>query len=192
MFGFNKNKPLIQGPIEFEAEIEIDRSASVVFPLLDLASPEFAHLQRGASVEALDGELQQYRLTIEAMEGVAFLYRVLDRVEGERHEAECVIEPRINDLLKAVERYEITARGADACHVKLTTIATFDESLSDEEVAGEIAMMSLAVNDDLHKLKVHAEEGPEAVAAMEEEDDLGFEIDLGDLDLDWDDIEPEQ
>ncbi|MEM9501742.1 MAG: hypothetical protein AAF941_07840 [Pseudomonadota bacterium] len=185
MFGFNKKKPLIEGPIEFEAEVEIDKAAGAVFPLIDVASPDFAHLQRGASVQTVEGKAQHYCLTIEGMDDVAFLYHVLERVEGERHTAECVIEPRINDLIKAVESYEVEALSAESCKVRLTTVATFDESLSDEEVAGEIAMMSAAVHDDLFKLKVHAEEGADAVAALD--NDGLCDIEIGDIDIEIED-----
>ena len=53
--------------------------------------------------------------------------------------------------------------------------------------------MNMAVMGDLEKLKVLAEEGLESLKAMEEaEMGLDVEFDLGELDIDWDDIEPEQ
>ena len=176
MLEFNQKKPLINGPIEFETSVEIERDAGTVFPLIDLASPGFAYLQRGATVQAVDGSAQRYRLTMEGLDDVVFLYHVTDRVEGRLHTAECVIEPRINDLVKAVESYEIEPIDSGSCKVTLITTATFDESLSDADIAGEIAMMSTAVHDDLLKLKVHAEEGADAVAALDDEgfDDFDF------------------
>ena len=52
-------------------------------------------------------------------------------------------------------------------------------------------MMSMAVNGDLEKLKILAEEGIEAVKAIDE-DEFNIEFDLGELDIDWGDIEPKQ
>ncbi|MCK0127839.1 hypothetical protein [Erythrobacter sp. F6033] len=191
MFGFNKKKPMIEGPVTFEAEVDIERSCADVFPLIDISDPRFAHIARGANVAKVEGETDRYALTMDELEGVSFQFTVLERVEGERHKVECVIQPRINDLLLSVEEHFVVPTGENACRVKLITTATFDPSLSDEEVAGEIAMMSAAVEDDLFKLKLQAEEGPEAVAALDE-GGFDIELDLGDLDIDWDDIEPEQ
>lgn len=192
MFGFNKNKRLIEGPVEFEAVVEIDRPASEVFPLVDLSDQKFTHIQRGHSVELIDPASKGYALRIPEMEDVTFRLRVLDRVEDKRHAFECVMEPRINALVKSTETHDIASLGENSCQVTLTTAAQFDDSLSDDEVAQEIAVMSAAVQGDLIKLKVLAEEGLDAVVAMEAEDELGFDLDLGDFEIEWDDIEPEQ
>ncbi len=192
MFGFNKKKPLIEGPVGFEMEVEIDRPAAEVFRLIDLADSGFAAVQRGATVTTVPGTEDSFTLRMPELEDITFKYKVVERVVGQRHSAECVIEPPVGNLAKALEEYAIEALSENSCRLDLTTHATFNSGLSDEEIAGEIAMMSMAVQDDLFKLKVHAEDGAEAVAAMEEDDDLGFELDLGDLDLDWDDIEPQQ
>ena len=104
-----------------------------------------------------------------------------------------MIEPRSNALEKSTETKVIEPVGDSACRVISPTLATFDSELSDEDVAGEIAVMNMAVMGDLEKLKVLAEEGLESLKAMEEaEMGLDVEFDLGELDIDWDDIEPEQ
>lgn len=187
MFGFNKNRPMIEGPIEFEMEIEIERPSSDVFRLIDIADPEFAHKQRGASVTQLDESNDRFCLKLPEMDDLSFNFHVTDRVAGERHTAECIIEPRVGNLVKSVEEYSVKPKGEDACLLVLKMNATFDDNLSDEEVAGEIAMMSMAVQDDLVKLKVHAEEGVEAVAALDE-DPLG-DLDFDNCDIDLDDLE---
>ncbi len=186
MFGFSKKKRLIEGPIDFTSEVEIDRSSAEVFPLIDIADARFCHAQRGAKIAPVQGEEGRYDLTIEEMEGVTFQFRVLENVPGALHKLECIIEPRINDLTHSVELYRIESIGEAACRVELTTTATFDESLSDEEVAEEIATMSAAVNMDLLKLKVLAEDGLEAVEAMDDDPFDGIEIEgfeFGEIDL---------
>ncbi len=177
MFGFSKKKRLIEGPIDFASEVEIDRSVADVFPLIDIADPRFCHAQRGANIAPVQSEEGRYDLTIAEMEGVTFQFRVLENVPGALHKLECIIEPRINDLTHSIELYHIETIGERACRVELTTTATFDESLSDEEVAEEIATMSAAVNMDLLKLKVLAEDGVEAVEAMDNDPFNGIEID---------------
>ncbi|MEO0418881.1 MAG: hypothetical protein AAF249_08450 [Pseudomonadota bacterium] len=193
MFEFNKSKRLIEGPVEFTAEVEIDRPASEVFPLVDIADPRFKHAQMGAKVSAANGSDTVYELTLEEMDDVVFRFTVLERVAGERLKLEAVTDPQINALEKSIEIHAIEPINDTACRVTLNTIATFDPELSDEEVTGEIAMMNEAVMGDLEKLKVLAEDGLEALQALEEAE-MGFDIefDLGELDIDWDDIEPEQ
>ncbi len=197
MFGFNKKKRLIEGPVEFVSEVEIDRPAAEVFPLIDVADARFSHRQRGAEVRCVEGEEHRFDMTIAEIEDAVFEFTVLDRIEGERHTISCVMVPQMFALEKAIEAHTIEPISETACRVTLTTTATFDASLSDEEVAGEIAVMNEAVLRDLEKLKILAEDGLDAVLAAEQaemEDDLGIDVefDLGELDIDWDDIEPQQ
>ncbi|MEM7702264.1 MAG: hypothetical protein AAF251_10045 [Pseudomonadota bacterium] len=193
MFGFNKNKRLIEGPVEFTAEVEIDRPTSEIFPLLDIADPRFKHAQTGARVTPVEGSGNDYELTTDELEDVVFRFTVLERVEGSLLKIEAVIEPQINALEKSVETYIVEPICDKSCRVTMATSATFDATLSDDEIANEVAVMNIAVMGDMEKLKVLAEQGLEALQKMEEAE-LGFDIefDLGELDIDWDDIEPEQ
>ncbi|MEM9309836.1 MAG: hypothetical protein AAGA34_00190 [Pseudomonadota bacterium] len=182
---------MIEGPIEFEAEVEIDRPAAEVFPLIDMTDPRFGHAQRGAEVQVKGEAREKITMTVEQFDDAVFHFTVLERVEGARHKAECTMVPQLYALVKSIEDYTIEPQGDAACLVKIVTNAEFDAELSDEEVANEIAMMSMAVNGDLEKLKVLAEKGIEAVKAIEQ-DEFNIEFDLGELDIDWGDIEPKQ
>lgn len=193
MFGFNKERRLIEGPVEFTFDIQIDRPASEVFPLIDVADARFSHAQRGAQLRRVEGETGRYDMVLAEMEDAVFQFTVLERIEGVRHSLSAVMVPQLFALEKSIEEHVIEPLGETACRVTLKTSATFDAGLSDDEMASEIAVMSTAVARDLEKLKLLAEEGLEAVREAEQaemEFDLGF--DLGELDIDWDDIEPEQ
>ena len=193
MFGFNKKKPMIEGPIEFEAEVEIDRPASEVFPLIDITDPRFRQRQFGAEVKAEDGSDNRFIMTVETFDDAVFHFEVLEHVEGQRQKCRAKMVPQLFALVQSIEDYTIEPRGENACCLKLVTSAEFDPELSVEEVAEEVTMMSLAVNGDLAKGKVFAEEGLEAAKAMEEAmNGLEFDFDLGEIDIEWDDIEPEQ
>ncbi|MGB3471640.1 MAG: SRPBCC family protein [Erythrobacter sp.] len=193
MFGFNKKKRMIEGPVEFEAEVEIDRPVGEVWPLLDMADPRFAHAQRGAQVKRDDADDSRYTMTIDAFDDAVFEFTVLESVEGRRHKSKAKMVPQLFALVEATEDYTIEPLGDGSCRVKLVTCATFDEDLSDEEVAEEVATMSEAVTGDLMKLKLLAEDGLDTVMAFEEEQmSFDIELDLEDLDIDWDNIEPEQ
>lgn len=191
MFGFNKKKRLIENPVTFEAEVEIQKPASEVFALVDLANPKSQLAQQGADVKKHDGEEGRYTVALAEMDDVTFNFRVTERVEGAKHTLECVMEPQMFALVHSQETHTIEAKGESACRVTLKTVAKFDGALSDPEMAGEIAIMSEAVTRDLEKLKLLAEEGIEAVQAFEEEA-MGFDFEFGDLEMDWDGIEPEQ
>lgn len=193
MFGFNKHRRMIEGPVEFTFEIEIERPASEVFPLIDVADPHFSHAQRGAKIRRVDGEDSRYDMTIEEIDDAVFQFTVLERVEGARHTLSAVMVPQMFALEKSIEAHVIKPLGDSACRVILTTQATFVSTLSDQEVADEVAVLSEAITRDLAKLKALAEDGLDAVMAMEEAE-MAFDIDFGlsELDLNWVDIELKQ
>ena len=191
MFGFNKNKRMIDGPIEFTAEVEIERPASHVFPLVDVSDPRFRHAQCGAVVKAVENTTDRFEMVAEEVEDAVFHFQIVERVVPNRLILEARIEPQLFALEKSIEETVIEPVGDDTCRVKLITKATFDADLTDEEVAGEIAIMSEAVTGELEKIKVLAEDGIEALKELQEAE-MSFEIDFGDLDIDWDEIEPEQ
>ena len=148
--------------------------------------------QRGAQLRRVEGETGRYDMVLAEMDDAVFQFTVLERVEGVRHALSAVMVPQLFALEKSIEEHVIEPLGETACRVTLKTSATFDAGLSDDEMASEIAVMGTAVARDLEKLKLLAEEGLEAVREAEQaemEFDLGFE--LGELDIDWDDIEPE-
>ncbi|MEO1221293.1 MAG: hypothetical protein AAFY42_08080 [Pseudomonadota bacterium] len=192
MLESNKNSPMLNGPIEFDFSVEIDRPASEVFPILDMSDPRFSQVALGNTVKQV-GE-KTFELEIEEMQGHTFRFDIVEYARDARHASEVTIEPRVGNLVQAVEDYQLTPLGPDRCTLKLVTKATFSDDLSVEEIAQEVAMMSMAVEEDLTKLKIHAEEGVEAVKAYTEEQEaaFGIEFDLSELDIDWDEIEPEQ
>ena len=192
MLESNKNSPMLNGPIEFEFSVEIDRPASDVFPLVDLSDPRFSQIALGNTVKKV-GETS-FELKIEELEGHVFRFQVVEYAQDERHVSKVAIEPSVGNLVESVEDYQLTPLGDDRCTLKLITKATFSDDLSVEEIAQEVAMMSMAVEDDLTKLKMHAEKGVDAVKAYNEEQAaaFGLELDLEGFEIDWDDIEPQQ
>lgn len=192
MLESNKNSPMLNGPIEFDFTVEIERPASEVFPLIDVSDPRFSQVALGNTVKKLDEK--SFELEISELEGHAVRLFVVEYAKDARHASKVTIEPTIGNLVEAVEDYELTPLGDDRCALTLVTKATFSDDLSVEEIAQEVAMMSMAVEEDLTKLKMHAEEGVEAVKAytQEQEAAFGIELDLEGFDIDWDDIEPEQ
>lgn len=192
MLESNKNSPMLNGPIEFDFSVEIDRPAPEVFPLVDVSDTRFSQVALGNSVKKVSDK--NFELEIEELEGHAFRFHVVEYIKDERHASKVTIEPSIGNLVEAVEDYQVTPLGEDRCSLKLVTKATFSDDLSDEEIAQEVAMMSMAVEEDLTKLKIHAEQGVEAVKTYIEEQEASFsiELDLEGFDIDWDEIEPEQ
>lgn len=192
MYEPSKNSPMLNGPIEFDFTVEIERAASDVFPLIDVSDPRFAQVALGSLVKKTAKDI--FELEVVGLEEHVFRMQVMQCIPNERHTSKVTIEPRVGNLVEAVEDYELNAAGDERCTLTLVTKATFSNDLSVEEIAQEVAMMSMAVEDDLTKLKIHAEEGLEAVRAYDEEQQAAFdiELDLTGFDIDWDDIEPEQ
>lgn len=169
MFGFNRKKPAIEGPIEIALEAEIDRPADDVYRLIDVADPGFGQVRLGNSVTPVDAEEGHFALVLADMPDLAFHLRVREAVKDARFQVECTISPALGNLRKTVETHVIEPRGENACDVTLTTEVTFADGLSDQELAQEIAVMSAAVHSDLTKLVIHAEDGTDAVRQYDEE-----------------------
>ncbi len=167
MFGWFKRKPAPDGPVRFEVAVEIDRPASDVYQLLDWSSPGNAKRDLGHKVEPIDGQPDRFRLVLTEMPKHRFDMTVTKAVAGEAYIFSTDIQPRVGRLESDEEQYLLTPIGEDRCKLQLTTIATFQSGLTKKELDQELAMMTLACQRALLKLKAHAEYGVEAVKAID-------------------------
>jgi len=72
MLPFFQKKGVSSGPHEFGAEIEIERPASEVYPLLDLADPRHAKRQLGDKVEAVAGQDGAFDMVVAELPDAVF------------------------------------------------------------------------------------------------------------------------
>lgn len=167
MFGFLKRKRAPEGPVQFEVAVEVDQSASAVYPLLDWSDPQNAKRQLGHKVEQMDGQPDRFRLVLNEMPDHRFDMTVSKAVTNQAYVFSTVIQPRVGRLESDEEHYSLEPLGEDRCRLKLTTTATFKSGLTMKQFEQELAMMTVACQRALVKLKAHAEHGVEAVKVLD-------------------------
>ena len=171
MFGLLKRKPdpAPEGPVQFDVAVEIEKPAAEVYALLDWADPRNAKRQLGHHIEALEGEPKRFRLIMTEMPEHRFDMTMLSEEPGRAYAFVTDIQPPVGRLDSDEEHYSLEPLGEGRCNLKLTTIAVFRRGLNMREFEQELAMMMMACQRALIKLKLHAEEGLEAVKALEAE-----------------------
>lgn len=167
MFGRLKRKPDPIGPFEFGHAVEIARPCAEVYGLIDWGDPRNAKRALGNKVERVGGAPERFRLWLDLVPGHAFEMVVAETVPGKVYAFETEVIPPIGRLASSRERYRLEPLGEGACRLVLTVSASFAGGLSDEAVAMEVMMMTAACENALAKLKLHAEQGVEAVHAFE-------------------------
>ena len=167
MFDWFKRKPAPEGPVQFNAAVEVDRPASEVYRLLDWSDERNAKRELGHRVEPIDGEPDRFRLVLTEMPEHRFDMTVTEAVLNWTYSFFTDIRPRVGRLERDEEHYALEPLDEGRCKLKLTTIATFQSGLSMKQFERELAMMSVACQRALIKLKVHAEHGVEAVKALD-------------------------
>lgn len=164
MFGMFKGRPVPSGPIPFDFDVLIERPAAEVYPLVDWADPRNAKRQLGHKVE---GQSPDFVLHIASMPDHCFALGVTEEKKDEVYAFACDIQPRVGRLKSNHERYSFEAVNETQCLLRLVNEVTFIDGMTMEEFEQELMIMSVATNDALMKLKVHAELGLEAAKAVE-------------------------
>lgn len=167
MFGLFKPSMAPEGPARFSVGADIQASAATVYSLLDWSDPRNAKRQLGHSVEALGTDGDRFRLVMTGMPGHVFDFTVKQTRPRSAYAFDCEISPQVGKLRGESESYTITSDGEGSCTVELTVDALFEEGLTTCQFEQEVATMTLACLQSLGKLKLHAEEGADAVRTME-------------------------
>jgi hypothetical protein len=167
MFDFLKPKPAPEGPVTFDFDIEIERAASEVYALLDWADPRNAKRQLGSDVVPVEDMPGRFRLYLEAMPAHVFEIAVTEAVPDQTYAFECEIEPSVGRLVSSREVYTFEALGPDRCLLRLVNTATLVDGMKMKDFEFELMQLSVACHNALAKLKIHAEQGAEAVRAVE-------------------------
>ena len=185
MFGLGR-KPE-NPPVVVEADLEIEASIETVFALLDLASPDCALRAQGFDFGEAPEDKTRYAGRLPDMPDTVFHFEVHERVAPSRYVMTSWFESEVP--LGALEQghsvYNLKPLGEDRCVVELVETATLKPGLSTYERGSEDAMIRLAVVQDLMKLKLHAEGGPDNVP------DMIFDFDEAEFefDVEWDEDE---
>ena len=171
MFGLFRRKPDLapEGPIEFDVALEVERSAAEVYALIDWADARNAKRQLGHSITPLDGDPKRFLLIMTEMPEHRFDMTVLKEVQDRAYAFVTDIQPRVGRLETDEEHYSLEPIGEDRCQLRLRCIVTFRSGLTMKELEQELMMMGSACQRALIKLKLHAEQGLDAVQALEAE-----------------------
>ncbi len=159
--------PLVAaGPHTFENEVRIARPVAEVYPLLDLADPRHAKRQLGERVEAAPGEPTTFIMVVSELPDAVFSLQVTDEVPEREYAYTSVSSVKFGRAVHFHERYTLEPLRGNKCRLKLAMTVTFDGPLDDEAFAMESMMLSFGAASALGKLKLHAEDGVEAVRAL--------------------------
>jgi uncharacterized protein YndB with AHSA1/START domain len=167
MFGLFKPKLAPVGPHAFEIEGEIEASAADVFALIDFADPGNAMRARGASVEAVGGNGQRFSMKLPEMPDLEFHIDVIESEAPNHYAYAIVVDPLVGRMAASTESYTVWDLPGGGCRVRFENAVTFQEGFRERDVVEEFARVTVASHNSLAKLKLQAEEGVEAVLALE-------------------------
>ena len=167
MFGLRKRNVEPAGPFQFDHSVEIERPAAEVYPLVDLADPRNAKRALGNKVEQIGSSPDRFRMVLDMLPDEVFEMTVTDAVPGQSYAFENDFDPPVGRLVTSHEAFTVEPLGEGSCRLGLTVSAYFVGGMSDEELAMEVMIMAMSCENALEKLRVHAEEGIDAVHRIE-------------------------
>lgn len=156
-----------EGPVTFDFETGIAAPAEEIYALVDFADPRNAKRQLGHSVAQGEAGPGNFILVIRQMPDAEFVLSVTDATAPSSYAYRCDPRPQQGRLQWSMERYTIADQGDGTCLVTLLVEAQFDEPLPQREYARHVGMMASGCDIALEKLKLHAEQGMEAVLEYE-------------------------
>ena len=165
MFDLFNNMPEPANPLEVSMSVVIDRPATEVYGLVDWGDPRNFRAQMGNRVTA-NGSPERFTLILTEMPEHRFDMVVSEAVPASSYAYSTSIEPKVGRLVKSQESYAMETQGDDQCELTLTLTAHLDEDLDEDELEDEVMMVTVACHNTLQKLKILAEEGVEAVNAV--------------------------
>ncbi len=164
MFGLFESKMAPEEPVEIEMDVEIERSAEDVYAMVDFADPRHHKAEVGSITRTGD---TTYDLVLDMMPDLTFPITELEAVPGRSYIIESVLPAELGArLFKTVEGCEIESHGPDRCKVTAKTLAYF-HPMKLKHYEREVTMIAMACNNSINKLKIHAEQGVEAIRAIE-------------------------
>lgn len=157
---------VVAGPHTFESEVRIARPAAEVYPLLDLDDPRHAKRQLGERVDAVPGQPGTFAMVLSELPDAVFTLEVTRAVPEQEFAFSCVSSVQFGRVIRLHEHYVLAPLRGKKCRLKLAMTVTFDVPLDDETFALESMMLTFGAASALGKIKLHAEDGVEAVRAL--------------------------
>ena len=166
MFGLFKKA--YDGPYSLEANVTIDAPASTVFALIDFSSPQHHLIAQGFVFSKKVDGIGLNVATTPSLPGETFHFDVEAFTPGESidYTSWSTGDGKVGALERSQSHCRVEALNETSCKLFLTETATFKSGLKYQERVDEEALFTMAVHNFLARLKVHAEQGPEAAAAL--------------------------
>jgi hypothetical protein len=164
MLGRNRKASREPVVVETAADIEIDAACEDVFAVLDLRSPKNRYLGRGWTLAPVEGEPATMLGVDPRMPDLTFHFIEEARTPNamldiSTHFGEGVV---VGAMMHGRGRYTLTPLGDKRCRVELEEASTLVPGLGKRRLEEERTMLTLAVHDDLARLKALIEQGAPA------------------------------
>jgi hypothetical protein len=156
-----------EGPVTFDFEEEIEASAEHIYRLLDLAHEPCAKRELGHGVEQLAPGT--FRFTMWQMPDTPFSITVTSAEPHRKYAYRIEPDVKVGRLQWTQERYTLAMQDNGKCLVTLLVEAQFDMPMTMRDYSQEVARMAMGCAIALEKLRLHAEQGAEAVLDYEAE-----------------------
>ncbi|MWV26585.1 hypothetical protein [Aurantiacibacter rhizosphaerae] len=152
------------GPVEITKEVEIERPAAEVYPMVDFDDPR-NHKAAVGTVTRTGSDT--FDMALDMLPGLIFPITEMEAVPGRSYTIESILPEELGARLhKTVERTDIEPLGDDRCKVTLVVTACF-HPMKMKHYDHEIAMITAGCHNSLAKLKVHAEQGVDVIREIE-------------------------
>ncbi len=164
-------KPQPAEPLDISADVEIDRCVDTVFDLIDFESPNFMLLARGYGIVEHDREARVITFSDPHFPDMHHQFSIMAHVPGEElHYISRTICDAPCGLLNWVRtEVTLTALESDRCRATYSDLVHFQPFKSKRLMAEHYALYTRAMYDAMMKIKIQAEDGAEAVIALEKE-----------------------
>src|SRR5690606_37328878 len=121
----------------------------------------------GSRIDQVASAPDRYLMRLDMLPDHLVELTVTEARPGELYAFEAALSPPVGRLVSSHEAYAVEPLDAESCRLRLTVTATFVSGLRQKTYAAEIATMMAACHNALAKLKIHAEQGVEAVREIE-------------------------
>lgn len=162
MFGFFSKKET--PPVELTADVVIDATPQEVFTCLDPGAPDNRYLRKGWTVTLDPDNSGRLYGTDPQMPELGFVFDIVEYGYPSRLTVRSSFADGqdVGALISGTSAYTLTALPEGGCRVELVETAVLVPGLNAAQVQQETAMLVVAVNDDLARLKALIETGVEA------------------------------
>ncbi|MFB0612159.1 hypothetical protein [Aurantiacibacter poecillastricola] len=164
MFGWFKRRKAPEGPIEVELDLEIERPACEVYPLVDFADPRHHKAEVGTITRTAE---RSFDLVVDMLPDLTFPVEELAASPDRVYSYKSILPVELGTpLLYTIETYWLEPAGENRCKVTFSLVGHF-RPMTMKEYRLEVARIAAASNNTLAKLKIYAEQGVEAIRAIE-------------------------